>query len=118
MRYLIVLLLSGCVMVKMDYSYAPPADWPKLEEKLHYIEAIDFPKFCGKLPLFKHADGCSVVNFEYEVCYIYLVKKDDELLEHERGHCRGFDHVGQAGVSLRAWERWKAEKARREARSK
>jgi hypothetical protein len=114
MRYLLVLLLAGCAtgkMVEIDYSYAPPVDWPNLEEKLHYIEAQDFPKFCGRVPFGYHAHGCSVVRFDYEVCYIYLVQKDDALLEHERAHCRGYDHVGKGGVSHKALERWKSHKA-------
>lgn len=109
MRYLVVLFLSGCAqLVKIDYSVSPPADWPKLEEKLSYVAAQDLPKFCGPKPAQGHAEGCSVVHFGYEVCYIYLANKAPELLEHERAHCKGYDHVGQAGRSQQAWERWKS----------
>lgn len=114
MRYLIVLLLSGCAtgkLVAIDYNYPPPKDWPKLEEKVHYIESRDFEKFCGRVPTFRHAHGCSIVHFGYEVCYIYLTNKDPELLEHEKAHCAGYSHVGQGGRAHQALERWKAHKA-------
>lgn len=110
MRYLIVVFLSGCTLVEIDYNTRPPADWPNLEEKIHHVEIGDLPKFCGPKPTLGHAEGCSVVHFGYEVCYIYLATKDPAVLEHERAHCKGYSHVGEGDRAHKAWERWKATK--------
>ena len=108
MRYLLV-LLTGCTsLVQMDLNNPPPSDWPKLEEKIAYVAVSDLPKFCGAKKDPRHAEGCSVVNFRYETCYIYLANKDPALLEHERLHCKGYDHVDQPNRSRNAWEKWKA----------
>jgi hypothetical protein len=110
MRWAILLLLSGCAtrLVSIDYSNPPPADWPRLEEKIAYVQMEDLAKFCGPKPSSAYAAGCTVAHFGYKTCYIYLASRDPALLAHERWHCKGYDHVGDTNRSRNAWERYKA----------
>src|SRR5688572_4787843 len=102
MRYLIVLLLTGCALKPIEYAIAPPADWPMTREEIAYLEPGTVPPMCAQYA--NHTNSCAVVNFRTGVCYIYLTSKDPALLEHERAHCRGYDHVGDTNRSRNAWE--------------
>jgi hypothetical protein len=110
MRYLWIVFLAGCALTPIDYSNAPPADWPKLFEKVNYIPVNDLDKWCpGRTG---NAQGCAIVKFNYSWCVIYLANKDPALLEHERAHCRGYDHVGDFNRSRNAWAQYKLRAAK------
>lgn len=109
---LFVLLLCGCAqLVAIDYSTAPPADWPRLDERLTYADLETVQRWCNMPAAVRArgAKGCAVVSFQYDLCMIYLSDRSESLLQHERAHCAGYGHVGSAGEKARvAWERWKA----------
>lgn len=108
MRMMIaVLLLNGCAgqLVGIDHNNPPPADWPTLKEYVVYVQELDGR--CRGAVTPTGAMGCSVHNFAGKVCMIYLASKDPALLEHERWHCRGYDHVGRVNRAGLAWEQWK-----------
>lgn len=108
---MVVLTLGGCTaqLVAIDYTVPPPADWPRLEEKVDRIAPEDLPKYCSGLgAAVSRSVSCAVTSFRRGICYIYLTRDDPDDLEHERAHCAGYGHVGDAWAPARAWERFKA----------
>lgn len=109
--YLLVLLAGGCAtqqLVRIDYGVSPPADWPALDERLTYADTATVRRWCNAPGVY---EGCAVTSFRYSLCMIYLANKDSALLEHERAHCAGYAHVGDAAKVRAAWELWKAKGA-------
>ena len=114
MRYLIVLLLllAGVASAQtyriiegIDYASPPPADWPKLEERLTYADVDTVRRWCNKPGTQIH--GCAVTSFRYGLCMVYLSNQEPALLDHERAHCAGYAHPGEAQKVRAAWEGWK-----------
>lgn len=107
MRYLVALLtLAGCtsmeVAVPIDYSVPPPADWPRLREEIRRVSKDEIPVLCRGDSA--HWSACARIDFKARVCRIYIAVDHPGLLEHERGHCRGYDHPGQSWRSKMYWE--------------
>ena len=109
MRYLLILLLTGCATTKLvdiDYNTQPPADWPQLEERITYADIPTIRRWCN-MPKGMRAYNCAVVSFRYGLCMIYLSDQNDaSALAHERAHCQGYSHVGEGRKAHAAWERW------------
>ena len=102
--------LSACALKAIDYSIHPQPDWPVKREEIVRLPAGTIPPACTA-----YAAGipsCAVANFRTGVCTIYLTTDDPAVLEHERWHCRGYDHVGEANRSRNAWEDWKRRNSR------
>lgn len=109
----LALTLSGCSLI--DTHRAPPADWPALAVTEHHVSFSAMYRACapyagfGALPV-----GCSVIFFERGTCEIFAPDLDAEtlalLIEHERAHCAGHDHIGASTLA----EGWQAYKARRQ----
>jgi hypothetical protein len=110
-KLLPVLLLSGCAFVTpftvIDTHSEPPKGWPELTEIVinDYWQAR---KNCGGV-----LSSCSVVNFCTMTNTIYTgIKPGTDLyelmLEHEREHGKGRDHVGEYSYSkyFAAWKPW------------
>jgi len=96
-------------LVQMDYETKPPADWPVLDERISYIEPEAVGRFCGvPKDLVHRVQGCTKIDFYYNLCMIHLANKSPELLKHEREHCLGYDHRGDGGKSIKAWADHKA----------
>lgn len=114
MRYLLLLLLTGCAAhmryVPIDYSRKPPADWPQLEQRVVYSKTIqELRDQCGAS---NEASGkylaCSQLYFDAGLCMIYVGPQTaTDVLEHEREHCRGYDHRGYSR-GADAWDLYKA----------
>jgi len=99
-------------LVPIDYSHAPPDDFPKLDERITYLDDLEsLYRFCNVRKNFPAGlvkmNGCAVLSFEYELCMIYVRPNDEASLKHERAHCAGYNHVGEAGKMQAAWENWK-----------
>lgn len=106
MRYLLILLLSGCATV-IDLQSKPPNDWPELEVRVvraTQAEAIDACKL--SVSFADVVRGCAIANFYIGRCYIFLVSDDPSILEHEKLHCIGYDHPGES-VMRDSWQKWK-----------
>lgn len=101
---LALLLLSGCSV--MDYSRAPPSDWPALTVTVERMAFGPLQAKCGG-NLFVQVLACPWVNFTARTCVIYTSTDDEAVLDHERDHCRGYNHVGDSRVSD-MWRHWKA----------
>ena len=111
MRYVLILLLAGCAtrsLVAIDYNTPPPADWPKLEERITYADVETIQRWCNMPKALRdRAFNCAVVSFTYGLCMIYLSERTPEALAHERAHCAGYSHVGEGYRAHRAWEMFK-----------
>lgn len=117
--YLAVLLLAGCTIpIDIDYSTPPPADWPKLTERITRVPRAQIPKFCAGLGRDAYRSAsCAITRFRLGICDIFLstdkpsmleLTDEPSMLEHERAHCRGYGHVGDASAPADAWNLYKA----------
>lgn len=105
-----LLFLASCTTI--DAHRAPPADWPKLKVVEHRVGAVEMLKRCYRyvsLPM-KLAGSvpfaCAEVDFVRRRCDIWAIEDAEEgVMEHERDHCDGRDHVGDDTLAqaLRAY---------------
>ncbi len=113
MKYLLIvlLLLSGCAttVTPMDWSKLPPSDFPKLEIKVIKVTEDQLKERCKNIYYspFTQPLACSLLYFSANSCLIYTATDNPEIIEHEKGHCQGYDHPNDASIRG-GWERWKA----------
>lgn len=77
------------------------AGWPELEIHEHRVDGREMLERCrkyvgfGAVPL-----ACAEFNLQARRCDIWLSKSfaPATIVEHERLHCRGYDHVGSTGM--------------------
>jgi len=98
-------LVAGCAVTAIDHESGPPEDWPALAVTVHE-RAPEFDTACKVSSHAMPVLGCTVANFERRTCNIYLRFSADAVLDHERLHCLGYDHAGEAGLRT-AWARYK-----------
>jgi len=91
-----VFLCTGCTMI--DYAKAPPADWPELKVDVYRTTFWDTQRLCGGNLLFP-TPACAAVDFKGRRCTIITSTDDERVMEHERAHCRGYDHVGETTLA-------------------
>lgn len=109
MRYLAVLLLAGCATANIDAHRPPPSDWPALREQVVKASREEVRQRCiGASRTSYEPAGCALVYFSKGECIILDAGVD---MDHERMHCRGYDHPGDSSFRD-AWERYKARAAR------
>lgn len=110
--------LSGCFM--MTNHVEPPADWPALKVIERPLSVIDVQRKCSRHLTVGSAIfslgltmGCAEVDFAAGVCTIYIARGENDpgILEHERDHCAGKDHLGGDMTLRTAWERYKQSQA-------
>jgi hypothetical protein len=90
-------LIGGCST--MDHERVE--GWPELEIHEHYVSAEEMRARCrkyvglGSLPL-----ACAEFNLVARRCDIWLSRSfaPRGIVEHERLHCRGYDHVGATNM--------------------
>ena len=106
-------LATGCTTIAKHNP--PPADFPALRVVEHHVDGLAVIRACYKyVPVWARLlgaipEGCAEVWFAEGECHIYVRGDypDARVLEHERLHCRGYDHPG--GDEIRAaWVRYKA----------
>lgn len=110
-----LVLLSGCAMPPyapgIDFGRAPPADWPTLKVIEHDVPHAELLRLCGHLTVKR---ACAGVDFTRGVCRIFYstdFPREESVMEHERAHCRGYDHPYDARMRD-AWARWKEKNGR------
>lgn len=107
-------MLGGCVMTPIDAARPPAPDWPSLDVRVQRTGAdlhalCNLPRTPGGLLV-----GCAVVDFRSRTCTIFTRSDDAAVTDHERQHCLGYDHPGEA--TFRAgWERFKQQALSRPA---
>lgn len=91
---LLGLALAGCAAID---AHTPTQGWPDLMPIEHHVSNAEMRDRCGVfLPVWSSPEGCAVFKFQDHECHIY-VSADfprQAVLEHERLHCKGYDHVG------------------------
>jgi len=112
-RFAVLLLATLPACSTMIHSESP-ADWPALEVIERQLSLIEVQKKCFKYltPVaaalsFGLAVGCAEIDFAARTCTIYIGKGENDpgILEHEREHCAGKDHPGDATLRS-AWQRY------------
>ena len=99
MTILACALLAGCATI--DYSTPPSADWPKMQTVIVEAHGEELNKLCcGAL-------ACARADFKNRICYIVTGNLAQWILDHEDGHCKGYDHPGEH-TTVGAWEHYKA----------
>lgn len=86
-----------------------PDDFPDLEVRVVKVDAEGIRKHCGARPfnwLLGGTLACPVIDFRAGTCTIYTMSDSAWVLDHERAHCKGFDHPGETAIS----DLWKAHK--------
>lgn len=106
---LIAALLSGCAITPMDWGRQPPDDWPALKVRIIEVPKGEVAGHCrsASYAFATVPRGCALVYFTRRECVIYVAEGYPEVLEHERGHCLGYDHPGETNFRD-AWTRYKA----------
>lgn len=118
MRWLVIIaaiLFAGCTTIS---HVPPPADWPKLEQRVHYVPGGKLHEVCSKYaPFWMFIFACSEYDFRVNTCDIWLPEGPDQpwLKEHEEKHCLGYDHPGDPTLQ-KAWETYKVEEMKRHFR--
>ena len=105
----VLLLLSGCSII--DTHEKPLANWPQLKEFEHYVSAAEMRDVCSPAVSWLAlgmVDACAWVHFNKCECHMWFnndVPPSTAVVEHERLHCKGHDHIGS--FALRdAWKTW------------
>jgi hypothetical protein len=99
--------LAGCATI--DTHQRVPG-WPELKIVEYHVSADEVVERCQPYaPRFSVPEACTLFYLQHGEAHIY-VKKDFPLqwvLNHERLHAAGYDHVGSTAMQ-RMLETWKA----------
>jgi hypothetical protein len=100
------LLVSGCSVID---SHKRVEDWPELKVIEHHVSTHEMRDRCAKYvgPLMT-PEGCTLFYLDRGEAHIFVSKEfpSERVLEHERLHAAGYDHLGSEGMQ-RMVERWR-----------
>jgi hypothetical protein len=99
--------LASCTIV----GHKPtPQGWPELVEQIERPGFWQAQQICGAPIPFGIAVACAQPDLVKGICRIILTSDDPEVLEHEREHCRGKDHIGSTALAdyYKEYAAWKA----------
>lgn len=91
----LALVLSACTIV----AHEKVVGWPRMEIVEHYVPTQEMRERCapyvafGMLP-----EACAEFNFATNRCDLWFsadFPPPASIVEHERLHCTGHDHIGQ-----------------------
>lgn len=107
MKYLLtmVVMLAGC-MTTIDTGRGPPPDWPELEIVVMRVSEATARYYCPA-GFMQTVYACTIPSFADGRCLIYLASDSPSILEHEKLHCKGYDHRGES-AARDSWAKWKA----------
>ncbi|MGQ0545262.1 MAG: hypothetical protein ACT4P3_08015 [Betaproteobacteria bacterium] len=94
---LALLLTSGCTTV----GHERVEGWPELAIVEHRVSASQMYSRCRKYVGFGMVPmACAEFNLATRRCDVWLVDGFalPTIVEHERLHCRGYDHVGETSM--------------------
>ena len=102
----VMFLAHGCTTIGHEPA---PSDWPALDVRVHSLPHKEMRDRCLRFaPPGYDVEACAEINFAKGSCDIVLSADflRSGVLEHEREHCSGKDHVG-ASTLRDAWARFK-----------
>jgi hypothetical protein len=92
-----LLLLNACSTV----GHEKVEGWPELAIHEHHVSAGEVYDRCRKYVAFGMIPlACAEFNLATRRCDIWYIEgfATRSIVEHERLHCQGHDHVGQTGM--------------------
>ncbi|MGQ0750106.1 MAG: hypothetical protein ACT4PS_06175 [Betaproteobacteria bacterium] len=102
--------LPGCTIV----GHQKVPGWPELTVREHYVPHHVMRDKCAKyVPVGMSPDACMEFNLYSGTCDIWYsadFPPGPGVIEHERLHCRGYDHIG-GNVLSRAVAAWQQHRA-------
>lgn len=102
----ISVFMAGCTIV----GHERVLGWPELEVVEHYVPHHVMRDRCAKyVPFGMSPDACMEFNLHAGTCDIWYSSEfppSASVKEHERLHCRGYDHIG-GSVLKNAVAAWK-----------
>lgn len=110
-RLLLLWLLGGCSVMN---THQPVPDWPELKVVEYHVPHAEMRDRCMPfVPRFSSPAGCTLFYFERQEAHIYVSKDlpGRGVLEHERLHAAGYDHIGSKSMR-RMLAAWKAAQVR------
>ena len=95
----LALLLSACTFI----GHEKVAGWPALEIAEHYVPEVQMRERCVKYVAFGMSpQACAEFDFARNRCDLWFsadFPPTPAMVEHERLHCQGYDHVGMNTLS-------------------
>jgi hypothetical protein len=91
---LLAVLLSACTIV----GHEKVAGWPALQMVEHYVPHSEMRERCVQYTGFGMSpEACAEFDLVRRRCDIWYsadFPPGPEIIEHERLHCQGYDHIG------------------------
>ena len=91
---LLGLVVSGCSLI----GHQKVAGWPTMEIVEHHVAEADMRSRCVKYVGFGMSpQACAEFDFVRNRCDVWFsadFPPTRAMVEHERLHCRGYDHIG------------------------
>ena len=92
------LLAGACTVI----GHQKVEGWPQLAVSEHYVPHWQMRDHCAKYaPFGSSPEACAVFNLEARVCDLWFsadFPPPRSVVEHERMHCEGYDHIGETGM--------------------
>jgi hypothetical protein len=99
--------LGGCTVMN---THEPVQGWPELKIVEHHVPHAEMRDRCARfVSAWSFAEGCTLFYFDRREAHIYVSADlpSPGVLQHERLHAAGYDHVGSTNM-LRVLEGWRA----------
>jgi len=95
---MLILFLGGCTTI----AHEKVEGWPRLTVVEHYVPHHVMRDRCVKYAAFGTTpEACAEFNLVERRCDIWFsadFTPPKAIVEHERMHCEGYDHVGQSNM--------------------
>lgn len=109
-RFAPILLLAAAAGCTTIDQHVRVADWPELMVFEHQVPNAEMYARCNKyVGVLMTPLGCTEFNFASGEAHIWVTPgfMMNTVLEHERLHAAGYDHVGSDEMA-RLWHGWQA----------
>ena len=98
--FLLAALLAGCTTIE---KHERVEGWPKLQIVEHYVPNSVMRDKCAPYVGFGMSpEACAEFNLYTRTCHIWFSADFPPprfIVEHERMHCAGYDHVGSSNMA-------------------
>ena len=96
---LLAVLASGCSII----AHEKVEGWPQLEIIEHYVSNAEMRNRCAPYVGFGMSpEACAEFDLYNRKCHIWFsadFPPPKFIVEHERQHCAGYDHVGSSNMA-------------------